>query len=359
MHPLAIFSKGGWLVPGAGNLRLIAVACVLLCISWLMTFENVNEIKFFGEGWVYFAGLPFELFLATFQGPEDKFLILPCNELSNLKLLQTTQNPILFKGCIPDPKNMTLEGDFVAFPKSQTNIFPSCGNKTVVREFTYASLDKHVVEIHEKIPCASSTLAEKSDFFFQYDPEKDGAYFDVHVFLPNREEIRQLETIFVQKRLLPDGFTFPFHWTVFLVHFFASGTTAVDYFHSHMDRFVSFGIQATKVWELINPKHISSFEYVWSGNALVLTEEKEAAPRVVIAQEPGDILFVAPWWLHKTSYPDPTKTLQTKNANFNLHFTTMRSISGVAAAVFMKWLNMPTWFYDSATNQDSFRKYGL
>ena len=40
-----------------------------------------------------------------------------------------------------------------------------------------------------------------------------------------------------------------------LTTFLHSGRTAVDYFHSHMDVFLSFGLEQPKTWTLINPAY--------------------------------------------------------------------------------------------------------
>ncbi|CAB9509397.1 expressed unknown protein [Seminavis robusta] len=335
-------------------------AAVVFIATWLFHFENLADLKFFGEQVLPFGlGFPLRMYFSLFAA-EDKLLILPCDQLTNYKLLQTTQNPILFKKCVPNPDKLTVKKDFVTFANSSTNIFPTCGETKVVRHFNYTSLQGDKKDIEEMIPCASSTLQEKIHFFEHHRPLIDGPYSDVNVFHVGPDDTLALETDFKAKNFVPRTFSFrQLAPTVALAHFFGSGTTPVDYFHSHMDRFFSFGIQKTKVWELINPKYHESFDYVWSGNALILTKEKERVPRVVVEQEPGDILFMAPWWFHKTRYSDPSKTLQTKNLNFNLHIMTTRSVAGLGCMVFMNWLKTPTWFYASDTNKRDFETHGL
>ena len=327
--------------------------------SWMFTMENLAELKFFGRGLIPFSGVPFALANALW-GPEDYYMVLSCDQLSNRKLLLSTQNPVLFKKCVPNPHNLSVDKDFATFPNSSTNIFPSCGETIVARNFMYTPIEGDEINITEIIPCASSTLQEKIQFYHKHEPARSGPWFDVNVFALSVHDELVLEDDFKRKGILPPDFSFARLASIhFLAHFFASGTTAVNYYHSHQDRFFSFGIQSTKVWDLINPKYHDSFEYEWSGNAIVLTKEKKRVPHVVIEQEPGDVLFITPWWIHKTGYSDPSKTLETKNVNFNLHSMSKRSLTGIAVHIFMRWLGQMSWFYDSKKTRDAFKENGL
>lgn len=338
--------------------------CFAIVVSWLFTFENVAEFKFFGGqiSWLRpIAGLPFAVYTWWFDSAlQDTYRNMPCHEMSNSKLLKTTLHPILFKQCIP--KNL-VEDDLVTFPDSSTNIFPPCGrSSTPVRRFTYTSLNGTSQNITEVIPCASTMLQEKVDFFKQHQPMHDGPWNDVNINFLNAQDELVLEQDFARKGLLPEGFSFRRYASITIVgHFLGSGTTNVDYFHSHMDRFFSFGIQATKVWELIHPKHHDGFDYEWSGNACVLTREKKPVPHVVVEQEPGDVLFVAPWWLHKTRFDESAadkSTVEIKNLNVNLHSMTTRSVVGMGALIFMRWLEQGTWFYASDKTKEAYREHG-
>ena len=133
-----------------------------------------------------------------------------------------------------------------------------------------------------------------------------------------------------------------------LTTFMHSGRTAVDYFHSHMDVFLSFCHEMPKTWELINPSYHDHFEYYWSGNAIVLVREKQPAPRVVIKQERGDILYVPSWWIHKTS-----ASPQAKSYGINLHSMAPGSYLGLAAFVFMRILGDTEWFYGTSSSRDN------
>ena len=192
-------------------------------IVWLLSFENVAELKFFGSGLIPFAGLPFAAYIAVW-GAADKYLELPCDQLSNTRLLRMTQNPILFKGCIPSPHNLTVKDDFVTFPDSYTNVFPSCGDAEVIRYLNYTSIEGVTNSIEEPFPCASTTLQEKIEFHQGHYPSRDGPYMDVNVFFLGSEEEQELEKDFKRKGFLPKEFSFLSYVTI-LVHFFSSGLT--------------------------------------------------------------------------------------------------------------------------------------
>lgn len=315
--------------------RLQVVTIVLLGLLIRMaTLENVSELKFFGG-----IGFGFSLYHMLFP-PQDTFLVMPCSELSSPHIT-SSQLPILFKGCIPNSSIEQPLASYATFPSSTQNLFPSC-EVDAVRDFEFTALDGNVSGIQEKSPCSSRTLQSKLDYHEAHSLEHDEPYFDVHVRLLSPEEERLLEEDFKAKSIIPDDFEIAeFGRTNVLTHFFASGTTAVNYYHAHMERFLSFGIfEETKTWELINPAHLDKFDYLWTGNALLMTKERVDAPRTIVHQEAGDILFLPPWWGHKTQQRG-----EKKSFNFNLHFMTHRSLLGFSAHIIMNKIGISSWFY--------------
>ena len=143
-----------------------------------------------------------------------------------------------------------------------------------------------------------------------------------------------------------------------LAHFFTAGTTAVDYLHSHMDRFLSFGLQKTKVWELINPIHHDAFDYKFSGNANVMLKQKTSVPKVVVHQEPGDILLVPPWWSHTTKhlgYADADGIVHSASVTVHM-LNAQRSFLGIGTFLFMNVFGLSDWLYASETTKASIRE---
>lgn len=232
--------------------------------------------------------------------------------------------------------------DLAVFPESITTLFPDCdANGEENTPYQYEDVSGNVIEMFERQPCGRTTLANKIEVFQKHRLDTNGAYFDTHVAILNGSMEKKLVGRLVDRGYVPDGFKVGLGDTMALTHFFSAGQTAVDYYHSHPERSLTFGMDKTKVWELINPRWIDNFVYEYSGKANIPTREKVAGtPVVIVEQEPGDIMLLPNWWLHKTQHQDSTYSISPKAATFNIHFLTPRSAFGMAAFIFVRNLGL-------------------
>lgn len=314
------------------------VGATALSVSSAMRFENVADLKFFGAH-VPGSGLLYSTWLHLFQTP-DSYIVAACDDID---LLWGSRIPILFRGCIASSITST---QLVYFEESVQNIFPPCEARRT-RSHRFVSLEGEARDFVEEVPCLNRTLSEKLTTFRAHDPTVDAPFFEVHPVMLTAAQERFLEADWRRRGLVSPRFRMrggPFVLTTFL----HSGRTAVDYHHSHMDVFLSFCLEEPKTWELINPTYHDRFEYYWSGNAIVLVREKQPAPRVIIKQERGDILYVPSWWIHKTSAKP-----QAKSYSINLHGMAPGSYLGLAAFVFMRILGDTEWFYGTSSSRDN------
>ncbi len=184
--------------------------------------------------------------------------------------------------------------------------------------------------------------------------DRKGSYFDVHVFWLNHGNVQIFNNHLHKKSFVPPSYNLHEAGVVSaLGYYFTAGRTSVDYFHSHPERFIQFGLQKTKVWSLIHPLLTDSFEYKWSGNAVVLLKEKEPVPRIEIHQEPGDVLFVPPWWIHSTNhYGYQNVDGITKSASLNVHFFTLRSFAGIGTYLAASIFGRSEWFFGDTFTRD-------
>merc|ERR1712238_197634 len=74
---------------------------------------------------------------------------------------------------------------------------------------------------------------------------------------------------------------------------------SVSYCHSHADYFVVWNIVGVKEWHLLPPAFLPQAKVVWTGLTYMATQEMSATCVVKVVQNPGDILVVPSWWLHK------------------------------------------------------------
>lgn len=205
-----------------------------------------------------------------------------------------------------------------------------------------------------KVPCEGTTLEEKIQLYSSHDVDKDGSYFDVHVFWLNAENSLQFNEHLHEKGFAPKSYSLVDSGVVSaLGYYFSAGRTSVDYYHSHPERFITYGLQKTKVWSLIHPLYTDAFDYQWSGNAIVLQKEKHIVPRMEIHQDPGDVLFVPPWWIHSTShYGYESVDGIIKSASLNVHFMTSRSLSGVCLYLAANIYGRSEWFFGDTFTRD-------
>ena len=319
----------------AGSLAAAFVGA-MLSVSSALLFENVADLKFFGTH-IPGSGLGYAAWLAAFRTP-DSYIVGACDDMD---ALWGSRVPVLFRGCT---RADVPSGELVYFGASTQNLFAPCDTPRR-REHTYQPLDGPAQPIVETVPCLNRTLDEKLATYRAHDPAVEPAYYEVHPLLLDGAQERLLAADWHERGLVPPAFRMrggPFVLTTFL----HSGRTAVDYFHSHMDVFLSFCLDGPKTWELINPTYHERFEYRWSGNANVLLREVRRAPRVLITQQRGDILYVPSWWIHKTS-----ATPRSKSYGINLHGMPPGSHLGIAAYFFMRTLGDTEWFF--ATNRQT------
>lgn len=255
----------------------------------------------------------------------------------NLQAASGSKVPILFKGCISESVSLP---DVVFFPDSKQNLFPACSGK-ITRDFEFVGIDNSTIAIIEDVPCQDSTLSQKVSDHQQHNLSRDGSYFSVHTYMMHESELEFVMSDLKAKRIFPDDLNLRERPAI-LTYFLHAGATAVYYLHAHMDSFYSFNLMEPKIWELINPKYTDQFTYAWSGNALMMLKENSAAPRVIIKQERGDILYIPPWWVHQTRLSE-----DNHNAGFNIHLISEGSFFGSAVQLAQS-LGWSQFFYRNA-----------
>lgn len=314
-----------------------AIVSMLSCVPFF-TFETVAEFKF-NLHW----HLPFNLYFLLFDIP-DAYAVMPCSELGKGHL-DSSLIPIVFKGCIKEEARKLPLYEFSPFGDHPQNLFSPCETyNEVIRRVDVEDYDGNITEVVEKVPCSPLKLHEMIAFHQAHNLSSDGPYWDVHTYQMDSTQETALDSHMKDRNLIPDNFHIPrMGRTVILAHYFNSGTTAVAYLHSHSDRFLSFGMfESTKSWILVNPKYHHHFEYEWTGQALLIKKEHTLAQKVLLDQEPGDILFVPPWWIHRTTQ---NFKKASKNFNINFHMMTPRSFSGLGAWLLMKKLGLNKYFF--------------
>lgn len=346
-------------------LCLVFAVLALRHDSW---FENLADLKFFGG-----IGLPFDLWVKAWPVP-DGYLVKNCSEVEET-LRVAPRQPVLFKGCIAE-EHLGHEG-YLFFPESQTNVFPKCKD-TNYRHWQFESLDGEVSKMSEWYPCGDGrTLQQKVDEWLSHDPETEGRFSNLHVYMLSLAEKNRLLRGFNSKNITQIDPNFMDSIPVAMSTFLHVGRTVVDYFHSHMDIGLMLNFKATKVWTLIAPDFHDNFDFEWSGNANVLTKENVAAPRVVIEQEQGDLLYMPAWWIHKLSVgrEETTKGSCTWNAakagecemsdsfssattedarsfGVNLHMMKADQLSGIGTNI-AYYFGITNWFYRDSFDEDS------
>jgi len=340
------------------RVAIVGIATGVL-LRWLLNFETAADLKFiFGVGFFF-------RFHQRWTPIPDEHMIMPCSELSRGHI-QTSLVPIIFQGCIPNSAqwdDYDKDDIFNPFPESVQNLFAACPGGKVQGHNHHFTVDplhgnetRHIIE---KDPCLPGSLAHKIALHQRHNVTADVPYFDIHSFHINAKNAVILDRSLKAHSLVPEDFTvqIPGQTTV-LVHYLAAAITAVDYSHSHLDRFLSFGTfkGTNKTWELMSPYQHDCYEYEYSGKAIVLTKEICEAKKTIVIQAPGDILYVPPFWLHKTTQCTTVPQRQSKefkSISFNLHYTTRRSLMGVLAWVFMGQLQMSDWFFGKGGLRDT------
>ena len=167
------------------------------------------------------------------------------------------------------------------------------------------------------VPCELTTLEEKMRAMKNHSSH-DSSLSEAHIFWLNSTTTEILDEHLHNMGFIPQAYNVKDTGAICTVLFLlsAGSKTNVDYLHSHPDQFLSFGLEKSKVWEFIHPLHVDKFETTWSGQSLVMTKQKERVPVIsTLNQEPGDVLFVPPWWMHKTSRKNDT---YSRHASMNV-----------------------------------------
>jgi len=313
-------------------LRCAATLCLMvtsLIVPWLFTLELVYEVRFLLLPGVPLSWVPLYIYSrvnppeAAAEEPRE----MPCDRLS-ANLIRSANFPILFKACLPDAKEVSIDKDFPIFRTSVQTVFTPCKSNGVIRK-QFETLNGDVSEVSEIVPCELTTLEEKIRAMKNHSTH-DSSLSEAHVFWLNSTTTDILDEHLHNIGFIPQAYNVKDTGAICSVGFFlsAGSKTNVDYLHSHMDQFLSFGLEKSKVWELIHPLHVDKFETTWSGQSLVMTKQKERVPVITLNQEPGDVLFVPPWWMHKTSRKND---MYARHASMNVHCLTTRSLSAFGA----------------------------
>ena len=125
------------------------VVTTSLIVPWLFTLELVYEVRFlvlpgFPLSWVplyiYSRVNPPE---AAAEEPRE----MPCDRLS-ANLIRSATFPILFKDCLPDAKEVSIDKDFPIFRTSVQTVFTPCKSNGVNRN-QFETLNGDVSEVSE------------------------------------------------------------------------------------------------------------------------------------------------------------------------------------------------------------------
>jgi len=104
---------------------------------------------------------------------------------------------------------------------------------------------------------------------------------------------------------------------------------SVDYYHAHPDYFVVWNVAGVKEWHLLPPTYLPRAQVVWSGLTLIATHELQTRCAVTVKQNPGDILVVPTWWLHKVKLHDIiVDAWNIGHLGYSQHFSPKSSIAG-------------------------------
>jgi len=307
--------------------------CMLVALAsfarLVLQYENAADIKFL----LNFSGTMFDTLELISPTPND-IRIAPCEELH---LIQGSRVPMLFKGCIQEKYSIE---DLTYFGRNAQNLFPKCKSK-LTQEFEYTDMRGTTTPIVENNPCMGSTLQEKILRFNNHQLGKKETFTDVHTYMLSNAEFNAVSKDLTRKSVFPDTFDLRAMGVCYILNYFLNaGTTAAYYFHAHLDHFLSFNVAESKEWELIAPQHFDKFERVWSGKAMMLTRELAPAPRVRVRQDRGDILFLPPWWIHKTLIRS-----DRKNLGVNIHWLAKGQFVGHACE-WARQAGWTTWFME-------------
>lgn len=105
--------------------------------------------------------------------------------------------------------------------------------------------------------------------------------------------------------------------------------SSVSYYHSHPDYFVVWNIVGVKEWHLLPPAFLPQAQVVWTGLTFMATKEMSAKCVVKVVQNPGDILVVPSWWLHKVGLHQVGLDARSiGHLGYSQHFAPMSSVIG-------------------------------
>eukprot|EP00039_Didymoeca_costata_P016473 m.297362 g.297362 ORF g.297362 m.297362 type:complete len:359 (+) comp16398_c0_seq1:155-1231(+) len=189
--------------------------------------------------------------------------------------------------------------------------------------------------LQESAPCRMLTLNDRISELREH--QRAGAPMNgchVHNLAGSSNSWELLEDLLFKKLEASEGIRAPIQEQTFapiIGVFYAQGNvSAVPNLHMHPDAVLTHAIEGTKIWRVAHPDYAPLFNPLWSGVSLVARSiPKRNSPLQYITQEPGDLLFLPPWYLHSTSFPEDSLT----SIGFNTHFQVgaLGFVSGVMA----------------------------
>ncbi|CAE7266997.1 unnamed protein product [Symbiodinium sp. CCMP2592] len=105
-------------------------------------------------------------------------------------------------------------------------------------------------------------------------------------------------------------------------------TTPVEDFHSHFDFFMFFNLAGTKLFQLLPPFFMGRAQVAWSGLSFVSQKCPKTSCIIEVVLQPGDVLVVDSWWLHRT-VPIPSGTPDpASHMGYGRHLAKRTSLAG-------------------------------
>lgn len=312
---------------------------VLLVSAGIYDYTILLNLKFWGG-----LSLPWNAYVKFFgplPTPTEVKIITDPNKISDISYLRT-KVPLLFKGVLKK-ENIGDISKFNFFPKMKPNLFdpdhiaedrPRTESAPFSRKFAQEMNDGNY-EVIEKIPVIGNNILCADDQFAGF--LNNDEWKSVMTAMMTSEERNEFWSKMSKLTHLPDNFIYEAESQTLALFFSKSDTSLVYYTHAHMDGFFSFSTCQSKEWHLTSPMYADCFDNVWSGLAILPLKQKSEAPVMIVKQEPGDLLYVPPWWYHKTKNPE--------RSSFGLNVHTVGGIFG-----FGQRFSTPHVFYSYISN---------
>lgn len=139
------------------NQKPQVLRCATLClivtsliVPWLFTLELVYEVRFLLLPGVPLSWVP--LYIYSRVNPPEQAAAeepreMPCDRLS-ANLIRSASSPILFKDCLPDATEVSIDKDFPIFRTSVQTVFTPCKSNGSLRN-QFETLNGDVSEVSE------------------------------------------------------------------------------------------------------------------------------------------------------------------------------------------------------------------